>query len=145
MNKKKLWFWILWCSIAVAALTLLLYGIYMAGYEYTFYKKYKTVKSAKLLHVYNRQYQRFDIELPLKFTPDEHDADTVQMLLVQAENKKLFMIFRFADGHIQLMAFPYTRYINLKYYDGAYYTVTDSAVEEKLRKLLDTYCAEEEQ
>lgn len=51
------------------------------------------------------------------------------MILIQAEYKKRFMVSRFKDGHIQLMAFPYARYLDLKYYDGAYYNITDPAAE----------------
>ena len=44
IKRKKIWFYILWGGIIVIVLPLLLYGMYMAGYEYTFYKEYKTVK-----------------------------------------------------------------------------------------------------
>lgn len=77
----------------------------------------------------NREYDRFEIGLPVKFVPDEHDAEMEQMILIQAEYKKRFMVSRFKDGHIQLMAFPYARYLDLKYYDGAYYNITDPAAE----------------
>ena len=88
MNKKKIWFGILWCGAAVAALPLLLLGIYTAWYEYTFYEEYKTVEKVKLLHINNREYNRFEIDLPVKFVSNEHDADMLQLLLVRAENKK---------------------------------------------------------
>lgn len=144
MNKKKIYFWILWCGIATAALPLLLLGIYTAWYEYTFYKEYKTVKNVQLLHVYNREYKRFEIELPVKFVQNEHDSGTVQMLLVQAENKKVFIISRFEDGNIQLSPLYLTKFLNWKYLHTACYDITDQATEEKLRKLLDIYCKDDD-
>ena len=144
MNKKKICFRILWCGIAVVTLPLLLLGVYTAWYEYTFYKEYKSAKSVRLLHVYNRKYNRFKIELPVKFVPNEHDAAMVQMLLVQAENNKIFIISRFEDGHIQLTAFPFAKFLNWKYLHAACYNITDPAAEEKVRKLLDIYCKDED-
>ena len=115
MNKKKIWIWILWSGFAVVTLPLLLLGVYTAWYEYTFYKEYKSAKNVKLLHVYNQEYKRFEIELPVKFVPNEHDSGTVQMLLVQTENKKPFIISRLEDGHIQLSPLYLTKFLNWKY------------------------------
>ena len=125
-------------------LPLLLLGVYTAWYEYTFYKEYKSVKNVKLLHVYNREYNRFEIDLPVKFVPNEHDSGTVQMLLVQTENKKPFIISRLEDGHIQLSPLYLTKFLNWKYLHAACYDITDPATEEKVRNLLDIYCKDED-
>ncbi len=144
MNKKKIWIWILWSGFAVVTLPLLLLGIYTAWYEYTFYEEYKTVEKVKLLHIYNREYNRFEIDLPVKFVSNEHDADMLQLLLVRAENKKTFIISRFADGHIQLSPLHLTKFLNWKYLHAVCYNITDPAAEEKVRKLLDIYCKDED-
>ena len=140
IKQKKVWFYILWSGIAIIALPLLLLGIYTAWYEYTFYKEYKTIEKVKLLYIYNREYNRFEIDLPVKFVSNEHDADMLQLLLVRAENKKTFIISRFADGHIQLSPLYLTKFLNWKYLHTAHYNITDPAAEEKVRKLLDIYC-----
>ena len=106
--------------------------------------KNKTVEKVKLLHIYNREYNRFEIDLPVKFVSNEHDADKLQMLLVRAENKKTFIISRFADGHIQLSPLYLTKFLNWKYLHTAHYNITDPAAEEKVRKLLDVYCKNED-
>ena len=144
MNKKKIWIWILWSGFAVLTLPLLLLGVYTAWYEYTFYKEYKSVKNVKLLHIYNREYNRFEIDLPVKFVPNEHDSGTVQMLLVQTENKKPFIISRLEDGNIQLSPLYLTKFLNWKYLHAVCYNITDPAAEEKVRKLLDVYCKDED-
>ena len=144
IKQKKVWFYILWGGIAIIALPLLLLGIYTVWYEYTFYEEYKTVEKVKLLHIYNREYNRFEIDLPVKFVSNEHDADMLQLLLVRAENKKTFIISRFADGHIQLSPLYLTKFLNWKYLHTAHYNITDPAAEEKVRKLLDVYCKDED-
>ena len=143
IKQKKVWFYILWSGITTITLLLLLLGIYTAWYEYTFYEEYKTVEKVKLLHINNREYNRFEIDLPVKFVPNEHDADMLQLLLVRAENKKTFIITRFADGHIQLSPLYLTKFLNWKYLHTAHYNITDPAAEEKVRKLLDIYCKDE--
>ena len=144
IKQKKVWFYILWSGITTITLLLLLLGIYTAWYEYTFYEEYKTVEKVKLLHINNREYNRFEIDLPVKFVPNEHDADMLQLLLVRAENKKRFIISRFADGHIQLSPLYLTKFLNWKYLHTAHYNITDPAAEEKVRKLLDIYCKDED-
>ena len=138
MNKKKICFRILWCGVVIAALPLLFLGVYTAWYEYTFYKEYKSAKSVRLLHVYNRKYKHFEIELPVKFVPESHDAGVVQKLLVTAENRKSFMIFLYEDNHIQLLSMTIKKYPLIGIVT-MYYDLTDAKSKEKLRKLLDAH------
>lgn len=130
------------CGIAVVISPLLLYRIYTGIYEYAYYRDYKTVREIKLRHICPWECNRFEADLPVKFVPEKHDAALRQRLLVAAENRKRFMIFRFADDRIRLMAFPVKRYFLSRDYRPAYYEVTDADATAKLRKLLDT-CAEE--
>lgn len=139
---RKLCLFLIWCGIGIVVLPLLLYGIYMAGYEYTFYRNFKTVHHIKSLHRCTPWNEPFAIELPVNFSDRRHDRRVVQKLIVQAENRKCFMILRFEDEVVQLMAFPFVRYLGLKYYRSAYYDITDRAAREKLYKLLDE-CREE--
>lgn len=143
MNKKKIWFWILWCGIAVVALPMLLYGIYMAGYEYTFYKEYKTVKQLTIFRDTPWQQNNFKITLPVKFTPEKHEEIAKQIVLVRSETQKGFLIIRYKDEVIQLLAMP-VRYLNLTHYKEACYNITDPAAKEKLIKLLDIYCKDDD-
>ena len=67
-----------------------------------------------------------------------HNAGIIQKLIVQAENRKSFMIFRFDDNHIQLMSFPVQKYIGIGWLK-VYYDITDKSTKEKLLKLLDAH------
>ena len=67
-----------------------------------------------------------------------NDCNYKQKLIVQTENGKSFMIFRFDDNHIQLMSFPVPQYIGIGWLK-AYYDITDKSTKEKLLKLLDTH------
>ena len=78
------------------------------------------------------------MDLQVKFVSAMHNAGIIQKLIVQAENRKSFMIFRFDDNHIQLMSFPVQKYIGIGWLK-AYYDITDKSTKEKLLKLLDAH------
>ena len=143
IKRKKIWFYILWGGIIVIVLPLLLYGMYMAGYEYTFYKEYKTVKQLSVFRDTPWGMKLFKITFPVKFTAEKHEAIAKQIVLVRSETRKGFLIVRYEDEVIQLLTMP-VRYLDLKYYREACYNITDPAAEEKVRKLLDLYCKDEE-
>ena len=143
IKQKKVWFYILWSGIAVIALPLLLYGMYMAGYEYSYYKEYKTVKQLSVFRDTPWRMNLFQITLPVKFTPEKHEAIAKQIVLVRSETRKGFLIVRYEDEVIQLLTMP-ARYLDLKHYREACYNITDPAAEEKVRKLLDIYCKDED-
>ena len=143
MNKKKIYFRILWYGIAAAALSLLLCGMYMAGYEYTFYKEYKTIEQLSIFRDTPWKQSCFKITLPVKFTPKKHEEVAKQIVLVRSEARKGFLIIRYKDDVIQLLAMP-ARYLDLQYYKEACYNITDPTAEEKLRKLLDIYCKDDD-
>ena len=137
-NQKKVGFYILWCGIAVIILPLLLYGIYMAGYEYTFYKEYKTVERLTVFRTTYYEGDNFKITLPVKFVPECHNAIAEQIVLVRSKTGKGFLIVRYKDEVVQLLTMP-ARYLDLKYYREAYYDITDKSAKEKLLKLLDAH------
>ena len=143
IKQKKVWFYILRSGIAVIALPLLLYGMYMAGYEYTFYKEYKTVKQLSVFRDTPWRMKLFKITFPVKFTAERHEAIAKQIVLVRSETRKGFLIVRYEDEVIQLLTMP-ARYLDLKHYREACYNITDPAAEEKVRKLLDIYCKDED-
>ena len=140
---KKIWFYILWGGIIVIVLPSLLYGMYVAGYEYTFYKEYKTVKQLSVFRDTPWGMKLFKITFPVKFTAEKHEAIAKQIVLVRSETRKGFLIVRYEDEVIQLLTMP-ARYLDLKYYREACYNITDPAAEEKVRKLLDIYCKDED-
>ena len=142
IKRKKIWFYILWSGIIVIVLPSLLYGMYVAGYEYTFYKEYKTVKQLSVFRDTPWGMKLFKITFPVKFTAEKHEAIAKQIVLVRSETRKGFLIVRYEDEVIQLLAMP-ARYLDLKHYREACYNITDPAAEEKVRKLLDIYCKDE--
>ena len=143
IKRKKVWFYILWSGIAVIVLPLLLYGIYMAGYEYSYYKEYKTIERLSVFRDTPWRMKFFKITLPVKYTAEQHEAITKQIVLVRSETQKGFLIVRYEDEVIQLLTMP-ARYLDLKHYREACYNITDPAAEEKVRKLLDIYCKDED-
>ena len=136
-NQKKYRI-LLWISLSVLLTSAGAYGIYRGIYEYTYYRDYKSLQNIKLLYVYPWEHNRFEIALQVKFVSAMHNAGIIQKLIVQAENRKSFMIFRFDDNHIQLMSFPVQKYIGIGWLK-AYYDITDKSTKEKLLKLLDTH------
>ena len=125
-------------SLSVLLASAGAYGIYRGIYEYTYYRDYKSLQNIKLLYVYPWEHNRFEIALQVKFVSAMHNAGIIQKLIVQAENRKSFMIFRFDDNHIQLMSFPVQKYIGIGWLK-AYYDITDKSTKEKLLKLLDAH------
>ena len=136
-NQKKYRI-LLWISLSVLLTSAGAYGIYRGIYEYTYYRDYKSLQNIKLLYVYPWEHDRFEMDLPVKFVSAMHNAGIIQKLIVQAENRKSFMIFRFDDNHIQLMSFPVQKYIGIGWIK-AYYDITDKSTKEKLLKLLDIH------
>ena len=143
IKRKKIWFYILWGGIIVIVLPLLLYGMYMAGYEYTFYKEYKTVKQLSVFRDTPWGMKLFKITFPVKFTAEKREAIAKQIVLVRSETRKGFLIVRYEDEVIQLLTMP-ARYLDLKHYREACYNITEPAAEEKVRKLLDIYCKDDD-
>ena len=129
---------LLWISLSVLLTSAGAYGIYRSIYEYTYYRDYKSLQSIKLLYVYPWKHDRCEIALQVKFVSAMHNAGIIQKLIVQAENRKSFMIFRFDDDHIQLMSFPVQKYIGIGWLK-AHYDITDKSTKEKLLKLLDAH------
>ena len=125
-------------SLSVLLASAGAYGIYRGIYEYTYYRDYKSLQNIKLLYVYPWEHDRCEITLQVKFVSAMHNAGIIQKLIVQAENRKSFMIFRFDDNHIQLMSFPVQKYIGIGWLK-AYYDITDKSAKEKLLKLLDIH------
>ena len=129
---------LLWISLSVLLASAGAYGIYRGIYEYNYYRDYKSLQNIKLLYVYPWEHNRFEIALQVKFVSAMHNAGIIQKLIVQAENRKSFMIFRFDDNHIQLMSFPVQKYIGIGWLK-TYYDITDKSTKEKLLKLLDAH------
>ena len=125
-------------SLSVLLASAGAYGIYRGIYEYTYYRDYKSLQNIKLLYVYPWEHNRFEIALQVKFVSAMHNAGIIQKLIVQAENRKSFMIFRFDDNHIQLMSFPVQKHIGIGWLK-AYYDITDKSTKEKLLKLFDAH------
>ena len=136
-NQKKYRI-LLWISLSVLLTSAGAYGIYRGIYEYTYYRDYKSLQNIKLLYVYPWEHDRCEMDLQVKFVSAMHNAGIIQKLIVQAENRKSFMIFRFDDNHIQLMSFPVQKYIGIGWLK-AYYDITDKSTKEKLLKLLDVH------
>ena len=128
----------LWICIATFLLSTAICGICHGIYQYHEQREYGTLRHIKLLHVYPWEHDRFEIDLPVEFVSERYHAGIVQKLLVNAENGKCFMIFRFEDDHIQLMRFPIKKYFGIAR-GNAYYNITDPAAEERIQKLLEAY------
>lgn len=120
-------------GIGVLGLFAVGFGTYRGMYEYVYFRDHKTVRSIKLLHFDDRR--RCEVTLPVKFVSAMHDAGVIQKHLVRADSGKSFLIFRFDDGRIQLMAFPVRRYPGIGWMT-AFYTVTDTAAEGRLRNAM---------
>jgi hypothetical protein len=129
---------LLWISLSVLLTSAGAYGIYRGIYEYTYYRNYKSLQNIKLLYVYPWEHDRCEMDLPVKFAPESHNAGVVQKLLVTAENRKSFMIFLYEDNHIQLLSMPIKKYPLIGIVT-TYYDLTDAKSKEKLRKLLDAH------
>ena len=129
---------LLWISLSVLLASAVAYGIFRGISEYTYYRDYRLLQNIKLLHVYPWECDRSEMDLPVKFVPESHNAGVVQKLLVTAENRKSFMIFLYEDNHIQLLSMPIKKYPLIGIVT-TYYDLTDAKIEEKLRKLLDAH------
>ena len=129
---------LLWISVSVLLASAGAYGIYRGIHEYTYYRDYKSLQNIKLLYVYPWEHDRCEMDLPVKFVPQSHNAGVVQKLLVTAENRKSFMIFLYEDNHIQLLSMPIKKYPLIGIVT-TYYDLTDAKIEENLRKLLDAH------
>ena len=129
---------LLWIALSVLLASAGAYGIYRGIYEYTYYRDYKSLQNIKLLYVYPWKHDRCEMDLPVKFVPQSHNAGVVQKLLVTAENRKSFMIFLYEDNHIQLLSVPIKKYPLIGIVT-TYYDLTDAKSKEKLRKLLDIH------
>ena len=134
---------LLWLSLSVLLTSAGAYGIYRGIYEYTYYRDYKSLQNIKLLYVYPWDCDRCEMDLPVKFVPESHNAGVVQKLLVTAENRKSFMIFLYEDNHIQLLSMPIKKYPLIGMVT-TYYDLTDAKSREKLRKLLDAHIEPDE-
>ena len=134
---------LLWICLSVLLAAAGAYGIYRGIYEYIYCRDYKSLQNIKLLYVYPWENEPFEIALQVEFVSAMHNAGVVQKLLVQAENGKSFMIFRFDDEHVQLMSFPVRKYPGIGRLK-AYYEITDKEAKEKLLKLLDAHRKSEE-
>lgn len=140
---KKIYYWgllIFFVSLLVCGAA---YGVCRGWYEYIYYRDFKSVQEIKLLHTYPWERDRFEADLPVKFVSEKHDGGIIQRLPVAAENRKCFMIFRFEGDHVQLMRVPVSRHFIFGWY-LAYYEITDKAAKEKLLKMLDARCDQEE-
>ena len=127
-----------WISVSVLLASAGAYGIYRGIYEYNYYRDYKSLQNIKLLYVYPWEHDRCEMDLPVKFVPQSHNAGVIQKLLVTAENRKSFMIFLYEDNHIQLLSMPIKKYPLIGIVT-TYYDLTDAKSKEKLRKLLDIH------
>ena len=129
---------LLWISLSVLLASAGAYGIYRGIYEYTYYRDSKSLQNIKLLYVYPWEHDRCEMDLPVKFIPESHNAGVVQKLLVAAENRKSFMIYLYEDNHIQLLSVPIKKYPLIGFV-AMYYDLTDAKSKENLRKLLDIH------
>ena len=129
---------LLWISLSVLLASAGAYGIYRGICEYAYYRDYKSLQNIKILYVYPWKHDRFEMDLPVKFVPERHDAGVVQKLLVTAEHRKSFMIFLYEDNYIQLLGMPIRKYPLIGIVT-TYYDLTDAKSKNKLRKLLDAH------
>ena len=136
-NQKKYRI-LLWISVSVLLASAGAYGIYRGIYEYTYYRDYRSLQNIKLLYVYPWAHNRCEMDLPVKFVPQSHNAGVVQKLLVTAENRKSFMILLYEDNYIQLLSMPIKKYPLIGIVTS-YYDLTDAKSKNKLRKLLDAH------
>ena len=133
---QKLWHVMLWIFSGILMTLVVIYAFFRVGYEYTYYRDYKSVKNIKTRYIYPWEKDRFETDLPVEFVSEMHNARVVQKLHITAENRKSYTIFRFADDHIQLMRSPVKKFMNIRWIT-AYYNITDKSAKEKLLKLLD--------
>ena len=132
------------CLIAVLTIfgvgisAVLLYVICQTVDDYVYHLHHREIRDIRLQHVYAREYERFEIALPVKFVPRRHNAGIRQKLVVRAKDRKCFMILRFDDDRIQLARFPFRRR-RLTDWNLVYYEITDTAAKAQLEKLLDAY------
>ena len=129
---------LLWISLSVLLTSAVAYGIYRGIYEYTYYRDYRSLQNIKLHYVYPWEHNRCEMDLPVKFVPQSHNAGVVQKLLVTAENRKSFMILLYEDNYIQLLSMPIKKYPLIGIVTS-YYDLTDAKSKNKLRKLLDAH------
>ena len=124
--------------IGIGVSAVLIYAICQVADDHIYYRDHKATRNIRLLHVYDRKYERLEIALPVKFVPTMHNAGVRQKLIVRAADRKCFMILRFDDGRIQLIPFPIRR----RWLTGwieVYYEITDTATKTQLEKLLDAH------
>ena len=125
--------------IGIGVSAVLFYAICQVADDHIYCRDHKAIRDIRLLHVYDREYERFEIELPVKFVPAmHHNAGVRQKLIVRAEDRKCFMILRFEDGRILLIPFPIRRRW-LTGWIAVYYEITDTAAKTQLEKLLDAH------
>ena len=129
---------LLWISLSVLLASAGAYGIYHGIYEYTYYRDYRSLQNIKLLYVYPWEHNRCEMDLPVKFVPESHNAGVLQILRVAAENRKSFMILLYEDNHIQLLSMPIKKYPLIGIVT-TYYDLTDAKSKEQLRKLLNAH------
>lgn len=125
--------------LGIGVSAVLIYAICQVVDDYIYYRDHEAIRNIRLLHVYDREYERFEIALPVKFVPTmHHNAGVRQKLIVRANDRKCFMILRFDDGRIQLIPFPIRR----RWLTGwieVYYEITDTAAKTQFEKLLDMH------
>ena len=132
-KSKKTWVCI---AAGLAALPLLLFGIYLGVFEYIHYRDYKSVRIIRLHHVYGEERDLCEMAVPVKYVSALHEGKVCRKLMVCAADRRPFMIFLFEDGHIQLIPPARQGYLRKKWL-CAHYEITAPAAREKVRKLLD--------
>ena len=135
-KSKKTWLGI---AAGIAALPLLLFGIYLGVFEYIHYRDYRSVRIIRLHHVYGEERALCEMDVPVEFVPSPHEGKVCRKLPVSAADRRPFMIFLFEDGHIQLIPPARQGFLREKWL-FAYYEITAPAARERVRKLLDAHC-----
>ena len=132
-KSKKTWLGI---AAGIAALPLLLFGIYLGVFEYIHYRDYKSIRVIRLHHIYGKERDLCAMDIPVKYVSAPHEGKVCRKLPVSAADRRPFMIFLFEDGHIQLIPPARQGFLREKWL-FAYYEITAPAARERVRKLLD--------
>ena len=135
-KSKKTWLGI---AAGIAALPLLLFGIYLGVFKYIHYRDYKSIRVIRLHHIYGRERNLCEMDIPVKYVSALHEGKVCRKLMVSAADRRPFMIFLFEDGHIQLIPPARQGYLRKKWL-FTYYEITDTSARKKVRKLLDAHC-----
>ena len=53
--------------IGIGVSAVLFYAICQVADDHIYYRDHKAIRDIRLLHVYDREYERFEIKLPVKF------------------------------------------------------------------------------